>query len=264
MTLFELEAIGGPWGRRLERRRAAVAGLPWEQIPAGVDAAGVESARWVWTQSAFSEYASAASFAAIAGALLEAGAPIDLVAAAGDFIVDEIFHAELAARVAMALGGAVPLEVDLQRLVRPVDGEGALLRAAALLVRTSCVGETLTVPLLQLARRQAQPGAIRAVLRLIVRDESQHARLGFWFLDWADERLSAADRAALGVVAGEALRSFAPLLSGDCQPGASLGVLSCRDYDTTFREAVQRRVVAPLRDRGIPVDAGDLGGVTAR
>ena len=45
--------------------------------------AASEAARVVWTESAFSEYASAAAFAAIATALLEAGAPIDLTAAAG-------------------------------------------------------------------------------------------------------------------------------------------------------------------------------------
>lgn len=259
MTLFELEALGGPWGRRLKQRRASVAGLPWGQIQEHTTAEGLEVARWVWTQSAFSEYASAASFASITTALLAAGAPVDLIAAAGDFVVDEIFHAELCARIVTALGGAIPLEVDLERLVRPVEASEALLRAAALLVRTSCVGETLTVPLLEAARRQAQPRAIRAVLRQIIKDESQHARLGFWFLDWAQDRLSDEDRATLSVVAGDALRSFAPVLSGDCQPGAKLGVLGCGDYEATFRTAVARRVVPPLRERGVVISADALG-----
>jgi hypothetical protein len=81
----------------------------------------------VWTQSAFSEYASAASFAEIASGLLAVGAPIDLSAAAGDFVVDEIFHAELSARVAMALGGpscrdttARPWDLALAQLIDPI------------------------------------------------------------------------------------------------------------------------------------------------
>ena len=73
----------------------------------------------MWTRTAFSEYASAAAFAEIAPLLLAAGAPIDLVAAAGDFVVDEVVHTEAAARLAAALGGAVALEVDLGKLVRP-------------------------------------------------------------------------------------------------------------------------------------------------
>src|SRR6185295_18656952 len=88
---------------------------------------------WGWTQSGFREYASAASFAEIASCLLAAGAPIDLTAAAGDFVVDEVTHAELSARVAMPLGGAVPLEVDLTRLVRPPAPAAPLVRAAELL-----------------------------------------------------------------------------------------------------------------------------------
>jgi hypothetical protein len=113
--VFELAAIGGPWTRRLEPRRGWIDDLPWaEPLPQGdVDL------RLVWTRTAFSEYASAAAFAEIAAALLAAGAPIDLIAAAGDFVVDEIVHTEAAARLAAALGGAIALEVDLTRLVRP-------------------------------------------------------------------------------------------------------------------------------------------------
>src|SRR5688572_11174347 len=122
--------------------------LPWgEELPPDAFAARV-----VWTRTAFSEYASAAAFAEIAAATLRAGGPIDLIAAAGDFVVDEILHTELAARVATALGGAAPLMVDFDKLVRPAVGPNALLRAAELIVRTSCVGESLTVPMLKLSR----------------------------------------------------------------------------------------------------------------
>src|SRR5215468_2992608 len=99
---FELAAVGGPWGRRLAPRRAWVDELPWDEaLPPDAG-----EARVVWTRTAFSELASAAAFAEIAAALLAAGAPIDLTAAAGDFVVDEMVHAELAARIAAALGGA--------------------------------------------------------------------------------------------------------------------------------------------------------------
>src|SRR5215831_6555237 len=114
MSVFELTAIGAPWGRRLAPRRAWLDDLPWHEVLPPAD-----DARIVWTRTAFSEYASAAAFAEIAAALLAAGAPIDLVAAAGDFVVDELLHTETAARVALALGGAVAMEVDFDRLVRP-------------------------------------------------------------------------------------------------------------------------------------------------
>jgi hypothetical protein len=252
LTPFELATIGGPWARRLAPRRRWIDELPWrEALPE--DAV---SARVVWTRTAFSEYASAAAFAEIAAALLATGAPIDLVAAAGDFIVDEIVHTEVAARLAAALGGAVTLEVDLTRLVRPPAAAGdPLLRAAELIVRTSCVGEALTVPMLKLTCEVAGSALIEAALAAIVGDESSHAQLGWWFLDWAEPRLDDAARAHLGEVAGEAIRGFAPLLGGDCRD-SGLGALGCDRYDPGFAAAVARAVVRPLADRGIAVEVG--------
>src|SRR5262245_3702638 len=117
MRPFELSAIGGPWEKRLVHRRTWIAELPWdEQLPGGDDAL---AARLVWTRTSFSEYASAAAFAEIAAAALRAAAPIDLIAAAGEFVVDEVLHAEVAGRLALALGGAAPLQVDYDKLVRP-------------------------------------------------------------------------------------------------------------------------------------------------
>jgi hypothetical protein len=250
---FELATIGGPWGRRLAPRRRWIDELPWdERLPQDIDAARV-----VWTRTAFSEYASAAAFAEVTAALLAAGAPIDLVAAAGDFIVDEIVHTEVAARIAAALGGAVALEVDLTRLVRPASARDPVMRAAELVVRTSCVGEALTVPMLKLTCEVAGSPLIEAALGAIVGDESSHAQLGWWFLDWAEPRLDDAARAHLGEVAGAAIQSFAPLLGGDCRD-SGLGTLGCDRYDAGFAAAVARSVVRPLAARGITVSDSHL------
>jgi hypothetical protein len=259
--LFQLTALGGPWHRRLARRRGWIDQLPWTE-PLPRDAV---EARVVWTRTAFSEYASAAAFAEIAAALLAAGAPIDLTAAAGDFVVDELVHTEVAARLAGALGGAVALEVDLTRLVRPPTPAAAcdpLRRAAELVVRTSCVGEALTVPILRLARQTAGSALIEAALGAIVRDEASHAQLGWWFLDWAAPRLDDAARAGLGRVAGEAIRAFAPLLGGGCR-GSGLGALACDRYDGGFAAALARAVVRPLALRGIAIPDADLAAVEA-
>ncbi len=262
MSLFELEAVGGPWGRRLARRRAGFDALPWSEAAGDASPEARAAGQWVWTQSAFSEYASAAAFAEIASALLAAGAPIDLVAAAGDFVVDEVIHAELSARVAMSLGGAVALEVDLGRLVRPPSSTVPLVHTAELVVRTSCVGEVLTLPILKTAQARAGSPLIEAVITRIARDESSHAQLGAWFLDWAGERLSAADRAHLGRVAGAAVRAFVPLFASTCAGApANLGVLDCQTYDAAFAAAVHRRVAAPLAERDIVIPEEDLAGV---
>jgi hypothetical protein len=258
---FTMSTIGGPWGRRLAPRRRWIDELPWDEaLPADA-----EGARVVWTRTAFSEYASAAAFAEIAGALCAAGAPIDLIAAAGDFVVDELVHAEVAARLAAALGGAVALEVDLARLVRPAAAADPLMRAAELIVRTSCVGEALTVPVLKLARATAGSPLVAAALGRIVRDEAAHAQLGGWFLDWAAPAFDDDARRALGAVAADAIVGFAPLLGGGCTR-SGLGAVACDRFDPTFAAAVARGVVRPLAARGIVVAGhadAELGGARA-
>jgi hypothetical protein len=251
MTIFELELVGGPWGKRLASRRAAFDDLPWHEPPRDASPEDLDAARVVWTQSAFSEVAAAASFAEIASCLFAAGAPLDLAAAAGSFVVDEVLHAELSARVAASFGGGVALDVDLTRLVRPPVAASPLLRAAELLVRHSCVGEALTVPILKLTRDRSRSTLVREVVSRIVHDESAHAELGPWFLDWAAPLLNDDDRAHLGHVASDAVRDLAPLFSAPCTPATGLGVLDCESYDAVFQKALEERVAKPLAVRGI-------------
>jgi hypothetical protein len=256
VTEFALEAMGGLWAKRLDKRRTGLEDIDWNDIAREATPELVVAAREVWTRSAFSEYASGAAFAEIASHLLAARAPIDLIAAAGDFVGDEMFHAELASRVAMSLGGALPLDVNFERLVRPPEGKGALLRAAELVVRTCCVGESLTVPVLKQSRRAAGSPTIEAVISRILRDEAQHAQLGWWFLDWAD--LTDAERTHLAGVAGATIRSFGALFGSECARSEGLGTLPCAQFDGTFLEAVASDVVGPLAARGIDVPKEDV------
>ena len=261
MSLFELQQIGGPWAKRLAKRRAGIDALPWHEARGDASPEAAEAARVVWTMSAFSELAAAASFAEIASALMAAGAPLDLSASAGDFVVDEAIHAELSARMAAALGGAVALEVDLQKLVRPASATAPLLRAAELIMRSCCVGEALTIPVLKATRARARPGLVREVVGRIARDEGPHAELGWWFLDWAAPHLSDEDREHLGRAAGAAIAACAPVFAGSCAGGSDLGVMDCPSYDATFAGALQRAVLRPLAARGIAVPAADVARV---
>ncbi|MBK8257988.1 MAG: hypothetical protein IPK82_35650 [Polyangiaceae bacterium] len=261
MTLLELSVLGGPWAKRLDKRRRMWTTFPWHDLGAQASPIAKNAARVVWTRSAFSEIASAAAFAEIAAQLLAASAPIDLVAASGEFVVDEVLHAELSAHVANAFGGAVALDVDMTRLVRPPVSERPLMRAAELIVRTSCVGEALTVPVLKAAQKASRSSLIGAVTGQIVKDESAHAQIGAWFLDWADSQLSDADRVHLGNVAGRALVAFAPMLRGECTQSSDLGILDCASFDPLFARAVRKRVAAPLALRGIEIPQTDLQAI---
>jgi hypothetical protein len=261
---FELEWLGGPSGARLRRRRPGADDLPWGSLDARtLTASEIEEGRRVWTQGAFTEYASAAGFSALASALLECRAPIDLTAAAADCAVDEMAHTELAARLLERLDGAAPLEADFEKL-SPVTTPNApaLVRAAELAIKISCVGETLSVPVLRLAARTVAHPLTRAVVARLLRDEGAHARIGHWFFEWADERLTAGDREHLARVAERAIATYAPLWQrprcASCVLPAALGGVADDAYRGTLLGAVRERVVPSLARWGIAVDVRAL------
>src|SRR5262245_61753707 len=88
---FELEWFGGLPTTRFRRRRGKIDILPWGTLdPSIVPSAIVEAARRSYTEGAWNEYRTAAAFAELSLSLLRARAPIDLIALAADFVVDEM------------------------------------------------------------------------------------------------------------------------------------------------------------------------------
>ena len=99
-------------------------------------------------------------------------------------------------------------------------------------------------------------GRIETIISRILRDEAQHAELGWWFLDWAE--LARDDLAHLAVVAGATIRSFRVLFESEGANAEALGALPCARFDGTFVDSVSRDVVQPLAERGIVVPAEDV------
>jgi hypothetical protein len=215
-------------------------------------------ARRVWTQGVFTEYASAAAFAALGTALLECGAPVDLTAAAADMVVDELAHVELSARLTSELGGAVPLRFDLER-VSPATSPGAraLMRAAEIAMTTSCVSEALSVPAMGRSRALAKAPLVRAVLDRLLADEGAHARLGHWFFEWAADRLTDAERSSLAELAASTIEAYAPLwrdpACDTCPSSAGLGGHDARGCHA-LRTSVTSAIATPLARYGIVID----------
>jgi hypothetical protein len=266
--VFELSWLGGSTEARLRRRRPGAEDLPWGTLDLTAFAPEITTeARAVWTNGVFTEYASAAAFAALTTALLECGAPVDLTAMSADIVVDELFHVELSARLTTELGGAVPLPFDLAK-VSPVTTPGArpLMRAAEIAVVTSCVGESLSVPAMGRSRTMATAALVHAVLDRLLADEGAHARVGYLLLDWCDADLTALERARLAELAMGAIEVYAPLwqdpLCEACPVPTGLG-----GHDTVgrtaLRESVIRNIARPLGEYGITLDAARLDRVTA-
>src|SRR6188474_154791 len=99
MELFELSMLGGAVERRYRRLRPEIEQLPWGTLDATKYSSSVLAiARSTWTEAAFQEHRTGAACAATLKALIAARAPLDLIALARRFPLDEMVHVELCAR----------------------------------------------------------------------------------------------------------------------------------------------------------------------
>src|SRR6185436_9717825 len=130
------------------------------------------AARKAWTGAAYQEHRTGVACCATLRALMECRAPLDLIAMASRFPLDELVHVELCARMAMELGGGTEIVHDPDGMVADTDESlRPLMRAADLVVRFFCVGEALSIPLLRGTWHAARHPLPRAILGRIVRDE---------------------------------------------------------------------------------------------
>ncbi|HZO12201.1 MAG TPA: ferritin-like domain-containing protein [Polyangiaceae bacterium] len=250
--LFELSLLGGSVERRYRRLRPDAA-LPWGTLDTSAyDRATVEAAQQTWTLASFQEQHSAAACAETLRALIAARAPLDLVAMASSFVLDEILHVELCARVAMELGGAAPLWFDPHALAhRGGYDRSSLLEAAELVVRNYCVEESFSAPMLRGAWRSAEVPLIRDLLGRLAKDESAHARFGWIFLDWAADRLTDDDRRELAAAARDTIDRLRASWPAPCAEKNPLTGLDASSYLKLARRTIDDKIIAPLRQRGM-------------
>jgi hypothetical protein len=264
-SVFELSMIGTALERRYRKLSPAQGAMPWGTIDLrGTAETEILAARKSWTGAAFQEYRTAVACTATLRALLECRAPLDLIALATRFPLDEISHVELCWRMAMELGGPTEIRFDPARLILDADpSQRPIVRAAELVVRFFCVGEALSVPLIRGARRATRHALPRAVLGRIVRDEAAHGAFGFTFLDWAVATLEPRELIHVGHHADLAI-SFQKLqwqkisASKRTEFDASIDTLAWMEtapYLELAWRSMRDRVVAPLRAREIPIAA---------
>ena len=257
-VLFELSMWGGAVERRYRSLRPEVESLPWDSFSLeGASPQAVLSARSTWTEAAFQEHRTGAACAATLQALITAQAPIDLVAMASRFTLDEMVHVELCARLASLFGGGAPIAYDPKQVIAlPDPSLSPLLSAAELVVRNFCVGEALSIPLLRGSWHAARQPLIKAILSRIVKDEAAHGAFGWIFLDWADEALTEADRAHLARQAALTIDGVVERWAGlratdDEHDEQRLGWMESKSYLELARRSMQKAVLEPLVERGI-------------
>jgi len=260
--LFELELLGGNTEKRYRFMRPEVEAMPWGTLdPSKYDEKDVIAARKAWTGAAFQEHRTGVACASTLRALIECRAPVDLIAMATRFPLDEMVHVELCARMAMELGGGTEIIHDPYRLALDADKSlPPIVRAGELVVRFFCVGETLSIPLLRGTWKAAKHPLAKAVLGRIVRDEAAHGTFGWTFLDWALPQVDEAGRKHLGAQADLAIRSIKaqwaalqkrgrPTLA-DAHP---LGWMETGAYLALAKRSMQTLVIDRFLARDIPI-----------
>jgi hypothetical protein len=258
---FELSLYGGAVERRYRRLRPEVEKLPWGTLKPEQHAPEVVAvARRIWTEAAFQEHRTGAACAATLKAMISARAPLDLIAMASRFPLDEMVHVELCARLLGELGGAMRLMHDPRTMVAEAAADQEpLMQAAELVVQNFCVGEALSIPLLRGSWHASKHPLIRGVLGRIVKDEAAHGQLGWFFLDWADERLDPSRRDRLAEVASRAIKAVVDrwdVIAPQPADREALGWMHTESYVALARRSLATHVVAPLRERGIDPGPG--------
>jgi hypothetical protein len=260
--VFEVSFCGGRTEDIYRKLRPEIERLPWRRT--GLDSLGAKEtlqARRAWTQMSLQEYSGSASHLAIARALVRAQAPVDLCAAGIQFAQDELVHAEICARMAVELGGGVAISYDREQCF-PIEGDddAPLQRAADGIMGNYCVGEAWALPMAKAVVSGERNALLRGVRRRLVRDEVNHGRFGWLFLDWMRDQglLTAAERGRLGIAAGRAVRHLRQRLAAldlwpddTFTPISPFGEFNRSDYQTLGERCLVEAVLTPLLSYGI-------------
>lgn len=139
-----------------------------------------------WTENGLAEHSSVAGFARFTLDLVALGAPAELVQRAQFASLEEVHHARLCFALASGYAGA-PVGPGPLPMAEGVPVARTLAELAVSTAREGAVGETLSALLATEMLARASDPAVRAVLEIIVRDETRHAELAWATLRWAVE-----------------------------------------------------------------------------
>ncbi|MEP6864209.1 MAG: ferritin-like domain-containing protein [Deltaproteobacteria bacterium] len=247
-----------PLARRLERgaaRDVDVSGF----VRRGYPVAARRAAAIAQSSLAVGEWMAVDLFARLTAALTLARAPIDLVSAAAKVPTDEVRHADLAMRMAAAL-------TDEEVHQPPVDAERHTYLSAPMpieeldyaMLEMPAIGETLACALLSASRDGAKDPVLRDVFSSLLRDEVNHARLGWYYLAWRTKHWTAAERQRVADRAGNFVAHVEVMFAhgrdaprGSKQAARALGVLDTPTQRAAIRRIMEQEIVPGLDGLGL-------------
>ncbi len=215
-----------------------------------------------WLRRARSEARVGLAFGQMVPRLDAVGADAVVLELLASSARDEAMHAELCHRLAERYAGesiAAPVALSAPLPVFGCDDER--LEAALLVAGLCCVNETLATAWLEASLRAARTKLSRAANRVHLRDEIDHARLG-----WAHLASAAVDEPMRDALAECVPRLLAANLPGWFAPDSELGVngapdhgiIALADARSAVLEAVRAVVLPGFEHVGVRLDASAL------
>ena len=258
---FEVGLFGGAMENQYRKMRPEVMDMPWGTIAAEVHkypAKVVEKARRIWTMAAFQEYRTGASVTDALQQMIEIRAPIDMLAVATRFPLDEIAHVEMCGRILAEVGGAVRLKHDPKHMTAPKNPDlEPLMQCAETIIRVFGVGEAVSIPILRTSGQKATHPLVAAVLTRIAQDEAMHGQFAWFFLDWCLEAFDADEKQYLANAAREQIDTLLDAWSIFAEPTeeelgeARLGWMDPETYYEIAHKSLDEAVIKPLAKRGL-------------
>jgi bacterioferritin (cytochrome b1) len=216
----------------------------------------------VWRFRARAELDAAARFTRLAAELAAGDAVMPVITMAREAAADEMRHAEKCLSLVRFFEGS-SFELDALPTSRPVAPKGLASREQLLyeVVAMSCVTETLSAALLGELVAKATDSLVRETMHGILRDEVNHARLGWAHLAAERERgvgdvIGASLPAILaGTVSEELFSSWTEHPAQEMLSG--LGSLDRADRKRIFGDTLSQVIFPGLRHFGVNTERGE-------
>lgn len=158
-----------------------------------------EELRWgreAWQLRTLDEYRSYVGFTEFLENANALGLGFDVLSTAVRTVRDEARHVELCRRLVRALGGTDTIPGE-PTWVTTDRSQPRLMQTLQMVIGTLCVGESLSVALLQATRRVASAPLARGVLTVLTQDEAVHSQVGWTLLPLLWPAASATQRREL-------------------------------------------------------------------
>jgi hypothetical protein len=143
----------------------------------------VGKARLLWLDRMRSEYESTAVFVDMARLLIAARASIDAVAVVLRMAHDELRHADLCGKAAVAFGGEPLMDPHPPSIAGRAEDCGPEERALRSVIYGCCLSETINAARFVDMLETTTDPFVREVLRQLLSDERMHAQFGYLYLE---------------------------------------------------------------------------------